>query len=211
MKTIIMLSIVSLSVVRVSGQEQIETFITEAQGFLAQENYRQAQLSLQDAINEIDNLLAGQVAEALPDEINGLISDDEATSGGGMMGMMGGGMQITKSYSHPAKEENTAEVVILANAPMLSALNLYLTNPSMMGQEYKSVRVGTRRAILKSEKEDYYDDNGNSREIRSSEIQIPLAQTLITINARGFASEQEELAFAAKLDIDKIRTLLGEQ
>lgn len=42
------------------------------------------------------------------------------------------------------------------------------------------------------------------------EIQIPMNQTLITINARGFASEQEALAFASKLDLAKIKSLIGE-
>jgi hypothetical protein len=45
---------------------------------------------------------------------------------------------------------------------MLQAMSMYLNNPSMMGQGYKSVRVGTQRAILKTEMEDFYDDNGAS-------------------------------------------------
>jgi hypothetical protein len=56
--------------------------------------------------------------------------------------------------------------------------------------------------------DDYYDDNGSSKKIRSSELQIPLNQTLITINLKGFATEAEELAFANKLDIDKLTPLL---
>lgn len=44
----------------------------------------------------------------------------------------------------------------------------------------------------------------------SSEIQIPLNQTLIKIDANGFASEQAELDFANKLDIPKLKTQLGE-
>ena len=43
-----------------------------------------------------------------------------------------------------------------------------------------------------------------------TELQIPLTQTMITINARGFANEQEELAFAQKLNIENIRAALGE-
>ena len=80
----------------------------------------------------------------------------------------------------------------------------------MMGQGAKSVRVGTRRAVLKSEMQDYYDDNGSSKSIRSTELQIPLTQTLITINLKGFATEADELAFANKLDVEKIRVALGE-
>ena len=124
------------------------------------------------------------------------------------MGMMGGGMQISKTYQHPTKRENQAELQILANSPMLASINMFMSNPAMMGEGYKSVRVGTKRAILKSEMDDYYDDNGTSKKIRSSELQLPLNQTLITINMKGFASEAEELAFAGKLDIDKLSTLL---
>ncbi|MBK9984839.1 MAG: hypothetical protein IPP15_21160 [Saprospiraceae bacterium] len=40
--------------------------------------------------------------------------------------------------------------------------------------------------------------------------QIPLTQTLITINLKGFATEADELPCAAKLDIEKLRVSLGE-
>ena len=192
----------------VGAQSQAEAFIKEAQQFLAAKNYQQAQLSLQDAINDINTIIAVQIGDALPAEINGLKSDGDAEVNAGAMGMMGGGMSIVKNYSHPSKKENGAEVQILANSPMLASINMFMSNPAMLGEGYKSVR-GTRRAILKSEMEDYYDDGGASKKIRSSELQIPLSQTLITLNLKGFATEQEELAFATKLDIDKLSALLG--
>jgi hypothetical protein len=59
--------------------------------------------------------------------------------------------------------------------------------------------------------EDFYDDNGTAtKQIRSTEIQIPLTSTMITLNLKGFAAEADELAFANKLGIDKIKTALGE-
>lgn len=191
------------------AQGQAEAYIKEAQDYLAQKNYSAAQLSLQDAIREINTMMGGQVVDALPKEINGLVAEEGETNTAGM-GFMGGGTQITKRYQHPAKEENDAEVQIIANSPMMSMMTMYLTNPSMMGPEYKSIRIGTRRGILKSSMEDYYGDNGGAKKIRSTEIQVPLTQTLITINTRGFATEAEEIAFVTKLDIEKLRTLLGE-
>ena len=125
------------------------------------------------------------------------------------MGMIGGGMQVTKRYRNETLNGNDAEVQILANSPMLATMNMYLTNPGMLGPGYKSVRVGTNRAILKNEMQDF-DDNSATKKIRSTEIQIPLGQTLITLHANGFATEQDELAFATKLDLEKIRTALGE-
>ncbi len=204
------LAFFSLLCLQLAGQGQIETYMSEAQGYLAQKNYAQAKLSLQDAMNEIDQILARQIAEALPTEIAGLKATETETINTGMMGMLGGGMQISKNYQHPSMNGNEAEIQILANSPMLNAITMYMNNPSMMGQGYKSARVGSRRAILKTEMDDFYDNNGASRPIRSTEIQIPMGQTLITINAKGFASEQEELAFAGKIDFEKLRTLLGE-
>lgn len=191
------------------SQTPLDTYIKEAQAFITQKNYKQAQLSLQDAINEINNILAKQIAEALPAEINGLkaTGESEVNSAGSVMGM---GMQISRSYQHPAKPENSAEVMIMANSPMLNALNMYITNPSLMGQGAKSVRVGTKRAVLKSEMEEFTDDKGASKQIRVTEIQVPISQTLFNIKTRGFATEQEELAFAAKLEMDKIKDLMGE-
>jgi len=193
-------------------QTQIDALIKEAQGFLAQKNYKQAQMSLQDAVNELNTILAKQLAEALPKEIGGLKSVDgeETVNAGGAMGMMGIGMQITKTYRNETKKENEAEVMIMANAPMLSSLNMFLTNPTMLGQGQKSIRIGTRRAIMKTESENFYDDKGGSKQIQVNEIQVPLSQTLITFKLKGFASEQESIAFATKFDLDKIKALLGE-
>ena len=211
MKSIALFLFAAFIALNVMGQGQAETFIKEAQDYLAKKDYKQAQLSLQDAVNDLNMTIAAELGKSLPAEINGLTAEGDASVSGGAMGMMGGGFTITKKYQHPTNKDNNAEVQIMANSPMLASLNMYLTNPSMMGSEYKSVRVGgTQRAIMKSEMQDAYDDKGISTKIRSSEIQIPLSQTLITINANGFATEQDELAFANKLDIPKLKTALGE-
>ena len=210
MKAIALFLLTSLIALNVMGQSQADMFIKEAQDYLAKKDYKQAQLSLQDAINDINTLLAADIAKSLPAEINGLKAEGDGDVNTGGMGMVGGGFTITKKYLNPTNKDNDAEVQLLANSPLLTSMNMYLTNPGMMGSEYKSVRVGTQRAIMKSEMQDAYDDKGKSKQIRSSEIQIPLSQTLITINARGFATEQDELAFANKLDIAKLKTALGE-
>lgn len=210
MRAILLLIWAACTVGLLSAQSNIDTYIQEAQGFLAKKDYKQAQLSLQDAINEINTLLAAQVAEAFPAEINGLKVTGQSEGSVDGMAFMGGGFSISRTYQHPARGENMAEVVMVGNSPMMASMSMILSNPAMMGQGYKSVRVGTRRAVLKSEQEDYYGDDGSEKKIRSTELQIPLTTTLITMNLKGFASEAEELSFAAKLDIEKIRTLLGE-
>lgn len=209
MKSRILIPVLCFVALSVFGQDQFPAFVKEAQDYYAQKKYKEAMLSLQDAINDLNTLMAGDLAKSLPTEINGLkaVPDGASTSG---MGMMGGGMTISQRYENPTKKENSADVNIIANSPMLQAMSMYINNPAMMGQGYKSVRVGTQRAILKSEMQDFYDDNGASKQVRSTEIQIPLTSTMITLNLNGFASEADELAFANKLGIDKIKAALGE-
>ncbi|HRG67377.1 MAG: hypothetical protein JNL65_09565 [Saprospiraceae bacterium] len=190
------------------SQDPVQNFLKEASDFYGQKNYKQAQMSLQDAINELNKLMSEQVGNLLPTEINGL-KEVAGGSSNTALGAMGGN-QISKQYKNPALEENEAEIQILTNSPMMSAMNMYLSNPALMGEGAKSVRVGSQRAILKTEMTDYYGNSDVSKKIRSTQIQIPLSQTLITIQAKGFANEQAELAFAAKLDFVKIKQAVGE-
>jgi hypothetical protein len=211
MKASILILFSMVMSLQLMSQSQAETYINEAKTYLAQKEYKQAQLSLQDAINDINTILAQQIAESFPTEINGLkVVPDNNNVNSGALSAFGGGMTISKSYRNAAKKENEAEVQIIANSPMMSAMSMYMNNPAMMGQGYKSIRLGTRRGILKSEMQDFYDDNGSSKQIRSTEVQVPLTQTLITINLKGFATEADELAFVTKLDIEKLRVALGE-
>jgi hypothetical protein len=210
MKTNILILILSVLTMNLFAQGQAEAYIQEAKNYLANKDFKAAQMSLQDAINELNNAIAQQISESLPAEVNGLKATESNSGNAAALGMFGGGMTISKNYQNPAKKENQADLQVIANSPLMTTLNMYMNNPAMLGQGYKSVRVGTRRAILKSETEDFYDDNGNSKPIRSTELQIPLTQTLITLNLKGFATEADELAFANKLDVEKLRVALGE-
>ncbi len=208
MKIKFVLFLLSLVCYQSFSQDPVQNYLKEATDFYSQKNYKQAQMSLQDAINELNKLMSEQIGNVLPTEINGLkeVVDGSSNTSLGAMG----GSQISKQYKNPALEENEAEIQILANSPMMSAMNMYLSNPALMGEGAKSVRVGTQRAILKTEMMDYYGNNDVSKKIRSTQIQIPLSQTLITIQTKGFANEQAELAFAAKLDLAKIKQAVGE-
>jgi hypothetical protein len=210
MKTPVLFFLAILATLNLSAQNQAEAFIKEAQDFLAKKDYKQAQLSLQDAINDLNLLVASDIAQSLPAEISGLKAEGKDEMSAGALGMVGGGFTIIKRYRSQTNKHNDAEIQILGNSPLLATMNMYLSNPGMMGQDYKSVRVGTQRAIHKTEDLEVYDDQGNSKTIRTSEIQIPLSQTLITIRANGFASEQDELGFAGKFDMAKLKTMLGE-
>src|SRR4026207_1669334 len=119
MKANLLFLFASLMSLTVLGQGQAETFIKEAQDYLGKKEYKQAQLSLQDAINDINMLLAAEIAKSFPAEINGLKSEGEPEINTAGMGMVGGGFSITKKYRNATNSDNEAEVQILANSPLL--------------------------------------------------------------------------------------------
>ena len=104
MKTNILFLLLLVLSVNLMAQSQAETYIKEAQDYLAQKDYKQAQLSLQDAINDINNILAAQIAESLPNEINGLKATGDNNVNTAGMGMLGGGMTISKTYRNESKK-----------------------------------------------------------------------------------------------------------
>lgn len=208
----IILSIVLFSLsAALFAQGQAETYINEALGYLKSKSYKQAQMSLQDAISEINNYLAQEVLNQLPEEINGLKankSEDNSNSAG--MSIMGGGMSISRKYAK-ADSKQTAEIDIIANSPLINTMSMFLNNPAMMNSNnQKSVRVGTKRAMLKKDTNSTTDDNGKTIEVLNFELSVVLGQTLVTVKGDGFANEQAFTAFYSKIDFDKISKSLGE-
>jgi hypothetical protein len=127
------------------------------------------------------------------------------------MAFMGGGMTVTRKYKNSADQGHNAEVTIVANSPLLSSLSMFINNPALAtGSNQKSVRVGTKRALLQMNQEEEYDNNNNVKKVMVGDLQIPLNATLITVKARGFKDEAAILAFANALNIDKIKAALGD-
>lgn len=207
MKKAMILIFVYTACFKMTAQDAFPNFIAEAQEFYKQKNYKQAQLSLQDAMNELNRLMSNDMATLLPDEINGLRAIEAAFNNSGIMG---GGLSLTREYKNLQKPENDADIQIMANSPLLNATSMYMNNPSLMGPGAKTIRVGTQRGVLKTEMIDFYGNNDQAIKIRSTQIHIPFGQTLVGFNLRGFASEQDELAFASKIDFQKIKQAAGE-
>jgi hypothetical protein len=157
--------------------------------------------------------LAQDVLNQLPAEVNGLkASKNDDNTNSAAMGMMGGGMSISRKYATDDNKQ-TAEINIIANSPLVSSMTMFLNNPAMMnasGGNQKSVRVGTKRAMLKKESNTETDENGKEMQKQNFELSVVLGQTLVTVKGDGFANEQAFTAFYSKIDFDKISKALGE-
>lgn len=211
MKKLLLSALLGVFSMSLFAQGQAETYINEALNNVKAKQYKAAQLSLQDAINEINSYIAQEVLAQLPAEIDGLkaqISDDQSNSAA--MAFMGGGTTITRKYEGDDSRKN-AEVSIVANSPLVGTMTALMGNPMMSNSaNQKSIRVGTRRGILKKDINTEYDDNGTEKQVTNYELQVILGQTLVTVKGQGFETEQAFTAFYQKIDFEKIAKTLGE-
>lgn len=211
MKKLLLSAVLGMFSMSLFAQGQAETYINEALNNVKAKQYKAAQLSLQDAINEINSYIAQEVLAQLPAEIDGLkaqISDDQSNSAA--MAFMGGGTTITRKYEGADSRKN-AEVSIVANSPLVGTMTALMGNPMMSNSaNQKSIRVGTRRGILKKDINTEYDDNGTEKQVTNYELQVILGQTLVTVKGQGFETEQAFTAFYQKIDFEKIAKTLGE-
>ncbi len=211
MKKLLLSAVLGMFSMSLFAQGQAETYINEALNNVKAKQYKAAQLSLQDAINEINSYIAQEVLAQLPAEIDGLkaqISDDQSNSAA--MAFMGGGTTITRKYEGADSRKN-AEVSIVANSPLVGTMTALMGNPMMSNSaNQKSIRVGTRRGILKKDINTEYDDNGAEKQVTNYELQVILGQTLVTVKGQGFETEQAFTTFYQKIDFEKIAKTLGE-
>jgi len=209
-KLLLSMGLVAMSI-SLFGQGQAETYINEALTHIKAKDFKAAQLSLQDAINEINAYIAQEVLSQLPTEINGYkaeTSDDQSNSMG--MTLMGGGINITRTYNG-ATNKDKVEINIVANSPLVSSMTALMGNPMMMnGANQKTIRIGSRRAILNKNSETEYDENENEKQVTNYELQVILGQTLVTVKGNGFANEQAFTSFYQKIDFEKIAKTIGE-
>jgi hypothetical protein len=203
MKKIFLIPLISFYALTLLGQSDIDKYIAEAQGYLKEKNYKDAQIALQQAISEINSMVGKDVLAALPPMLNEFKAnpDDEVVNTGGM-GMMGGGFTISRNYYPPNNNEMSFKVNIVANSPMIASVNMMINNPMMLGANPdagKSIKVGNRRGLLKANNKD-----------KTYELMLPLINSLITINGNMIKDEATFMQLVTKLDTEKIAKVLGE-
>ena len=205
MKTIriFLLAIFAMATTAGMAQQSAEELIQEALTNIKAKNYKEASNSLQFALNEVNRLMLGDVANSLPAEVNGFkMAKDDSDNSASSLGVMGSGLTVTRHYYKNGQQqegdEPYFELSILGNSASISAVTMWLSNPMVMAASgAKAMKIGSRKAALKSE-----DDNIS--------LQLPLTSSMITVTGYNFKSEAEFTAIINKLNFDQIIKALGE-
>jgi hypothetical protein len=185
------------------SQSDLDKSILEAQGYIKEKNYKDAQIALQQAIGYLYELMGKDLIAALPLTLNDMTANTtEDVNNTTAMAMMGGGFNISRNYKTAANDGTSIELNIAANSPLLSSITMMINNPMMLGSSSdagKSTKIGNRRSLIKSKPAD-----------KTYELMIPLVNSLITINGNNIKDEASFLAYVNKLEIEKIARVLGE-
>jgi hypothetical protein len=179
--------------------DDLKNQIEAAKKALSEKNYKEVNFSLQQALSSLAVLVGNEVLAILPADINGMKpvkENDHVTNAGMMMA----GTSIQREYKQG--ENNSVELNIIVNSPMVASLGMVLNNPmytSSLGPNEKVISVNGKRGMLKMDKEN-----------KSAELQIVSGQNLITINANGMINSEADItAIANKIDFAKLDALLG--
>lgn len=181
-------------------KDPVYKHIKDAKDYYKQKKYKESAATLQEAINNINEMIGKIILSGMPADINGMTADpgnDQTTSLGTLMGA---GMTVARIYQG---EQGMLTVTIMPNSPQVEAVNTFLSNPNDYGTETeagKSIKIGDYRALCKFK---------NTEEEKVAYMQMTLGSTLISYAGDGFKSEEEFIKCAEKVDYTKLAKALG--
>lgn len=181
--------------------EKINKSIENAKQYFKEKNYTAATGSLQEAINNINDIIGGQILSSLPKTTKGFncdVAGDQITSLGTMMGA---GMVITRTYLNEGG--HSINMQITPNSPSLESLNTFLDNPDQYGKDSeagKSVKVGKFKALSR------FTGEGDNTD---AYLQMPFYNAVIVFQGSGFKDEAEFIGVLESFNYDALAKSMG--
>lgn len=198
MKKIFILSIVLVAAAAAQAQD-FKKDVAVAKTSYNAGKLEDAHFALQQMLVQMDITIGKEVIKLLPSKMDTLTANVKEDNVTGNVSFVGA--TIHRSYGLGAKK---AEIEIVNNSPMLGTLNAFLTSPLLanLGNDGKSKVLKIQGFKSRLTKEDNSDAAAPSYK-----LEIPLSNALITLNVNN-TSENEMLAFANSLPLDKIAKLI---
>ena len=180
----IIVSIIAVSQSPLKADEVADT-ISEAQTKYKAGELGGAGVSLQYALNLLNEKRAEKLKTLLPKSAGEWTGDEGKSES---MGMLGGGFTVSRNFT---KGDNEASVSLIMDSPLIQQMIGVITNPIFAGQ------MGMKMRDIKGEKASYHSENG--------ELMLVLNNTvLVKVEARG-STEADILELARAVDIDGIK------
>ena len=174
--------------------QDVEARLTAAKSAYQSGNLEGARFELQEALNEINQVIGKEILGLLPTEMGTMpvnMEGDEVT--GTAVGYAG--LYVTREY---AGEGQHASVMIVSDSPMLAGINTLLAMPAFVSSDenQKRVKVDNYKALLTRDT----SDEG----VTSYDIQVPANNLLLTFSCTGIDDENEVVGLANTIPMDQV-------
>ena len=185
----------------ISTPPDVKENLSTAESSFKNGNYGDTRYAVQQAMLGVELEIGRNILKSLPAAIAGL-NRNEAADQVTSTGWGWAGLTIHREYQQGDKQ---FRITVANNAVWMQAINLYFNNggyaqQSGGQQNWKQIKVKGYRAIIE------YDQSSGYK------LSIPLGQTsLLVMEGVNFATEQDMTKAANDIDIDGIKTHLGEK
>ncbi len=175
--------------------QDVQARLDEASSSYESGNLENARFALQEALNELNQVIGKEILDLLPTEMNGMAkveeSDNVTGSGAGFAGLY-----VNRSYALDTTASSSIEIV--SDSPMLASINAMMTMPAFMSSDpnQKRIKIGNYKALLTKDS----DDQG----MVSYDIQLPFGSSLLTFSTEGINDEDEVIDMVNSLPIDEM-------
>lgn len=182
MKKLVICAMIAMQFFVIQGYAQDVTGkLDQAKSAYSAGDLENTRFALQQALQEINQMIAKEILELLPAEMGKMpkLAAEDSYSGG--IGVYAG-LTVHRNYK---SEGSSLEIDILGDSPMIKAINSMLAMPGFMTSDpnQKKIKIGGYKALLTKNT----DDQG----IVSCTVQLPFDNSLLTVNTNGIADENE--------------------
>lgn len=177
--------------------QDVNTKLDQAKAAYGSGNLDDARFELQSALVEIDKVIGAEILSMLPTSMKDLAYVEESDNVTGT-GDSFAGLYVSRTYG---TEENTAEILIISDSPLLAGVNALLSMPAFMltDENQKRIKVDGYKAILKKNK----SDDGAV----SWDVQVPFGSSLLTFTISGAEEEAAVVSMANTIPVTNIAGL----
>jgi hypothetical protein len=191
--TIGILIVLSCSLNNLKAQDA-SAKLNEAENSYSSHKLQNTRDALQEAIMEINKAIGKDILDMLPKKIKNLSyneKDDNITGAAGFAGLF-----VNRSYGN--SDSSNAKIEVMGDSPLISSVNAILSLPAIMmtDKSSKKITVSGYKALLKKE--------SSENQVTGYTLQIPVNQTLLTLEVHGIKSESEVITIANTLPLEKI-------
>jgi hypothetical protein len=195
MKKLLFITVLLILIPGIILQAQdVQARLDEASSSYESGNLENARFALQEALNELNQVIGKEILDLLPAEMNGMAKVEESDNVTGSAGFAG--LYVNRSYALDTTASSSIEIV--SDSPMLASINAMMTMPAFMSSDpnQKRVKIGNYKALLTKDT----DDQG----MVSYDIQLPFGSSLLTFSTEGIDDEDQVIDMVNSLPIEEI-------